>query len=69
MAQIIQHGSEWLHKKEGWYGKTVKCTRCECRFVLDQNVNFEVRTGGGTGISYIQCSECGSTNGVTVEKA
>lgn len=69
MSQIIQHGSEWLHKKEDWYGKTVKCIGCGCRFVLDQNVNFEVRTGGGTGISYIQCLECKSTNGVTVEKA
>jgi len=66
MARIIKHGSEWKHKKEGWYGRVVECKACGCEFVLDSDVNFRVTTGGRPGITYIQCSECGSTTGVKV---
>ncbi|KUK49694.1 MAG: hypothetical protein PWQ56_289 [Patescibacteria group bacterium] len=62
MAKVFSHGGLWPFKREAWYGKIITCSRCGCRFELDENSEFQQFTGGiRQGLSYARCPECDNT--------
>ena len=60
MSEIIKHGSRYIYKREGWYGKKVTCPYCKCQFVITEKTKFSHATGGEP-IATVTCPECGNT--------